>query len=345
MLAQDHLSMQTVRLVPGQEWNLKGEGLCFFFPQNGSGRCVSPRGVQTFTKADVVVLDLASFEKVCADRGGELLFNYFTLSFEHLLPLFVAKDVYLLNSVRDVLKNTKVYPAPSPLALECHRLLKEVPPQFELDHRGQLIRIVSSILALELKQAHSQRLGLGHAEAHITRVLEQLSIDEIFRLSVDELAQKFGCSARHLNRLFHQYFGFSVAALRMEMRMLKAVSLLRNPDLKILDVAGECGFNYLSLFNDCFKKRFGNTPGGWRKLHAGKPDFKGQRPPLDAEELGCPLRFNGLCPWSPGGVPTSSAAPPTTFPSNHVPPQPAPHLGGFGPVPPPRRNPSPVRVA
>jgi len=81
---------------------------------------------------------------------------------------------------------------------------------------------------------------------------------------------------RHLNRLFHQYFGFSVGALRMEMRLLKAVSLLRDVNAKVINVAAQCGFNHLGLFNTCFKRRFGVTPGCWRKQAALE---KSRRPP------------------------------------------------------------------
>ena len=56
-----------------------------------------------------------------------------------------------------------------------------------------------------------------------------------------------------------------MAALRMEMRLLKAVSLLVDPDAKIIYVAEKCGFNHLGPFNTCFKKRFGATPSQWRK--------------------------------------------------------------------------------
>jgi hypothetical protein len=85
----------------------------------------------------------------------------------------------------------------------------------------------------------------------------------------------------------------SVSALRMEIRMLKAVSLLRNPDHKISTVAGECGFNHLGLFNTCFRKRFGKSPGQWRKTAQGV----NADPPASAGSLAtCPLQSSGLCP-------------------------------------------------
>jgi AraC-like DNA-binding protein len=118
----------------------------------------------------------------------------------------------------------------------------------------------------------------------------------LLNLSVGEMAQRFSCSRRHLNRLFHQYFGFSVASIRMEMRLLKAVSLLRDPDIKVIDVAERCGFNHLGLFNGCFRRRFNASPGQWRKLTLQSP----AEPASDrhhGQDSGCPLQSQGLCPW------------------------------------------------
>jgi AraC-like DNA-binding protein len=81
----------------------------------------------------------------------------------------------------------------------------------------------------------------------------------------------------------------------MEMRMLKAASMLRDPDTKVINVAERCGFNHLGLFNTCFKKRFGATPGQWRKLSA---KAEGQSALPVSDSLVCPLRSHGYCPWT-----------------------------------------------
>jgi AraC-like DNA-binding protein len=179
--------------------------------------------------------------------------------------------------------------------VECHRLLGEVPPQFSLDHRSQLLRVTAAILTVEFMNARGQRVGFIRPEEHMIQVFEKLSAAELLGLSVGELAGKFGCSRRHLNRLFHQHFGVSVAAIRMEMRLLKAVALLRNPDAKVINVAEECGFNHLGLFNICFKRRFGTSPGQWRKKDVPAKD---QPAGPSGAAPDCPLRVSGLCPWT-----------------------------------------------
>ena len=87
-----------------------------------------------------------------------------------------------------------------------------------------------------------------------------------------------------------------MASMRMEIRLLKAVSLLRDRSVKIIHVAEQCGFNHLGLFNACFKKRFGNTPSRWRK---GASNGENLGSDLNAGLGTCPLRANGSCPWAP----------------------------------------------
>ena len=295
MLTQDYLTLRLVRLKAPEEWINKQDGLCFVFLKGGAGKCLCGPLNQRLAPGDVLVLDGAVGGKLCAPDRGEMVFACFSVCFENLLPLFASNEICLLQAVTDDFKRAKLYPASSPLAVECHRLLAEVPPQFNLDHRSQLLRVAAAILTVEFVKAHSQRVGFIRPEDHMIQVFDKLSANDLVGLSVPELAGKFGCSRRHLNRLFHQHFGISVSALRMEMRLLKAVALLRNPDAKVINVAEECGFNHLGLFNICFKRRFGTSPGQWRKKAVPKED----RPSgLGGASPDCPLRVNGLCPWT-----------------------------------------------
>jgi len=131
-----------------------------------------------------------------------------------------------------------------------------------------VLRVAAVVLTAEFDSARMDRLGGARGENHIVQIFESLSATDILTMSIDELAAKFCCSRRHLNRLFHLHFGSSVAALRMEMRLIKAISLLRDPDAKVINVAEHCGFNHLGLFNTCFRRRFGTSPGQWRKSGA-----------------------------------------------------------------------------
>lgn len=296
MLSPSHLCLQLVRLKRPDTWAHDGMELGFVFPRGGSGSFELATPPQRLIPGDVLILAGGGGGEISATETTELAFWFFSAHLEHMFPLLGCMEISRLHGVTEGLRQHRLYPADSSVAIECHRLLSEVPPRFDLDHRGQLLRVVATILAAEFKTASQPREGFGTAEAHITQIFESLSIEEILSLSVGDLAHRFSCSRRHLNRLFNQYFGLSVAALRMEMRLLKAATLLRDPETKVINVAEDCGFNHLGLFNTCFKRRFGTTPSVWRRRSLTTPiPESGGAPEVDLAN--CRIRENGLCPW------------------------------------------------
>jgi AraC-like DNA-binding protein len=306
MLAQNVLTLKLVRLNADDSWSFKQDGLCVVLAKAGAGHYAVGSVIQPFAPGDVLVVKGPTSMRLHTAARAEIIFSCFALRLEHLYPLFAGAEISLLESLDDSLHQPRHFSAALPLAKQCHRLIEEVTPQANLDHRSQLLRVISVILTEEFKSVHERRAGTLGVEEHLLQIFERLSADELLTISVGDLATKFNCSRRHLNRLFHQYFGFSVASLRMEMRLLKAVSLLRDASAKIINVAEQCGFNHLGLFNTCFKRRFGVSPGQWRKqaLQADTPTTTA--PPTDSA---CPLHSKGLCPLT-GATPGIGGADP-----------------------------------
>ena len=271
MFDPEDLTLRVERLKPQGEWS-NGKGtLSFVFCKAGRGRYTSGRVIRQFAPGDILGLAGASRGKLYVDGQEDLIFWHFSACLEQLFTLLVRNEIPFLQAVIDDYKDGRIYPASIPLARECHQLLEDVISQTGLDHRSRVMRVVAVILSEELKRARTQRLRVLRPEEHMVEVFEKLSMDQILNLSVGELAGKCGCGRRHLNRLFHQHFGFSVGVLKMEMRLLKAVCLLRDPEAKVTRIAEACGFNHQGFFNICFKRRFGVSPGKYRKMNLTAP--------------------------------------------------------------------------
>jgi AraC-like DNA-binding protein len=261
----DYIALRLARVKPEETWDRKGSGLAFLFCKSGVGEYTAGGNRCRFGLGEVLVMDLAKGGSLCSQNGRDFAFWHFCVSLEHMFPLLAANEICLVPTVIEQFKTGKIYAASSALARECHKLLDDMPSQFNLGHRSQLLRIVAAVLSEEFKNTEVKRVGT-RPDQRMMHVFEQLPVDDLLRLSVPELAAKFNCSRRHLNRIFHQCFGVSAATVKMEMRLAKAASLLRDPDAKVIRVAEECGFNHLGLFNICFKKRFGASPGQWRNM-------------------------------------------------------------------------------
>jgi len=310
MLTHDYLGLRLNRLTASEEWTLSGEGLAFILPSDGKGDYVAGAVAHPFGPGDVLVFNLAEAGKMCVHSDRDLVFRYFSVKIENLFPLFANHEVHMLQGLESRFKHFRLYAANTPVAVQCHRLLGSAPPLFNLDHRSHVLRIAAVVFSDELTAGRPVPLGCAGVDEQLDLVFDSLSTDEILDLSIDELAAKFHCSRRNLNRLFHHRFKLSVSALRMELRLLKAASLLRDANAKVINVADQSGFNHLGLFNTCFKRRFGVSPGQWRK----QPQEAERRPQPVLTHPKCSLRDGGLCPLADayGNGPESPVQPPTS---------------------------------
>jgi AraC-like DNA-binding protein len=89
-------------------------------------------------------------------------------------------------------------------------------------------------------------------------ILERRFLEPDF--SAQRLAAAAGLSERYVNELLFEA-GASFTMRLNELRLRRAADLLAHDDQRrISDVAFDCGFNDLSYFNRCFRRRFGLTP-------------------------------------------------------------------------------------
>jgi AraC-like DNA-binding protein len=96
----------------------------------------------------------------------------------------------------------------------------------------------------------------------VLTVLQQRFTEPDF--SAQKLAAAARLSERYVNELLYEA-GASFTMRLTELRLRKAAELLaRAAAGRISDVAFECGFNDLSYFNRCFRRRFGLTPSAAR---------------------------------------------------------------------------------
>lgn len=84
--------------------------------------------------------------------------------------------------------------------------------------------------------------------------------------SVAALAARLGLSGRYVHELLHDS-GVSFRDRVLELRLQKAHTLLSShpgAGMAIIDVVHACGFNDVSYFNRCFRRRFAMTPSAAR---------------------------------------------------------------------------------
>jgi len=106
--------------------------------------------------------------------------------------------------------------------------------------------------------SRARRCGLRAVSLKaVLMILEKRFAEPDF--SAQRLATATGLSERYVNELLYEA-GASFTVRLNELRLRKAAELLAHAEGRISDVALACGFNDLSYFNRCFRRRFGLTP-------------------------------------------------------------------------------------
>lgn len=79
-------------------------------------------------------------------------------------------------------------------------------------------------------------------------------------LNIDELAAGASVSRRQLERLFVKHIGQTPIQFYLGLRIGHAQRLLRQTDMRVVDVATACGFNSVSHFSRSYRASVGRSP-------------------------------------------------------------------------------------
>lgn len=91
------------------------------------------------------------------------------------------------------------------------------------------------------------------------------------KLTLQKLSDISGYSAVQLTRLFDEYAGITPMRYVNTVRIIKAAGLLTDNGKRITDIAFECGFDTLEVFERSFKRYYGATAHDFRRNSFTEP--------------------------------------------------------------------------
>jgi AraC family carnitine catabolism transcriptional activator len=135
-----------------------------------------------------------------------------------------------------------------------HELSHAISEQFVMD------RIRDPMESQRIAAAHrlaAPTPALSKAVEHLERAA---SMDAAPALDMSSLASECGLSVRQVQRLFNEKVGKSPSRYYLDLRLERARQLLRQTDMRIMDIAVACGFSGQAHFSRAYRKRFGVAP-------------------------------------------------------------------------------------
>jgi AraC-like DNA-binding protein len=140
-------------------------------------------------------------------------------------------------------------------------------------HRNLLVRTalleLAALMLRHVDEAAAQPSVPFIAERkgswHVQRVVQYIEVHHDADVSLRGLAQFAGLSPYYLTRLFARYTGRGVMTFLADVRHREALSLLRNTDLAVAEVARSVGYDDPYYFSRVFRTREGSAPLHYRQ--------------------------------------------------------------------------------
>lgn len=103
------------------------------------------------------------------------------------------------------------------------------------------------------------------ANQKVYEVIQYLKANYAKQITLEELADDFYISRYYLTRVFKKTTGFTIFEFIHSLRIVEAQRLLRETNLKVIDIAEKVGFTNVSNFGKVFKSVTGVSPLSYRK--------------------------------------------------------------------------------
>ncbi|MBD8497833.1 response regulator [Paenibacillus arenosi] len=145
------------------------------------------------------------------------------------------------------------------LGMQLHNL--DILQKFETtsDIRSWLVRQVFYI------SETLQQKSLSKNSRLIREIIKVMEDNLHENIALKDIALQFSFSPNYLGFLFKEEVGKSFSEMLFQLRMERAKELLKDPSMKIYEVANQVGYRYLPYFSRQFKETYGTTPMEFRK--------------------------------------------------------------------------------
>jgi two-component system response regulator YesN len=102
----------------------------------------------------------------------------------------------------------------------------------------------------------------------IRKAIEYISENYHLDIDLHNIAKHVGLSPNYFSMLFRKVTGKSFVEYLLDLRLEKASGMLKSTDLRIYEVAYQCGFVNHQYFNRVFKDKIGVTPLTFKRNHS-----------------------------------------------------------------------------
>lgn len=143
--------------------------------------------------------------------------------------------------------------------------------------RRMLVQALNVIYDIYVDQRKLHMFELTEDTNPATVCAEYIHSNYGKEITLDSLCKLAGINRTSLNEKFKAQYNCTCMEYLLRYRLKISQELLSNTNMKIAEIAENCGFNYGTYFEKQFKKRLGITPAVYRKDPLKYTAFEGNK--------------------------------------------------------------------
>lgn len=182
------------------------------------------------------------------------IFSHFNLNAETGENNFVPTPVFLFseeNRLIKIVNNVRIMRAVQRIVNE----LEVKSPYFQY----LVVMYYAELLILIYRYMDEAYLPICTNES-LKKAIAYIRLNSHLDININNVAAYAGISERYLRNLFSQYLNLSPLDYLNQIRINKAVELLRNTEMSVKEVCFQCGFQSPQYFSRIFKQQMGVSP-------------------------------------------------------------------------------------
>jgi len=144
--------------------------------------------------------------------------------------------------------------------------LQRQAPQHEHAAQPEQSAMQGLLLAIleRVNQVEQRSVKVQEYHPAVAQVIERFEADLKVFYSLEDLSRLTHFSSSHLTTLFNRQFGCGPLRYQQNLRLSRALALLRDPYLSINEIAAQVGYNDANYFARLFGQRYKQSPTRWR---------------------------------------------------------------------------------
>ncbi len=208
---------------------------------------------------DIIIANPMEVHSLCADKSGEYI--HYCICFDVILLSVKKLPGSLMTGANRVTHIVR-----SKAGAEIFKRLFDTAQKDGETLELEASAYISLLFAEFIKQGMLKEVTKpDKSSMFYTKVMEYISENFSHNITSADVAREFFYTQSHFCRSFVNKFGTTFSEFLNIYRISKAKEMLEHSNVKISDVAEDCGFGSLNYFSKCFKKQVGMTPSEYQK--------------------------------------------------------------------------------